>query len=225
MREMAARTGGRAFFNTNDLSGAIRKAIEDAEVTYTLGFYPSSEELDGKFHELKVKVDRSGLDVRHRKGYMAIDAPQRSQKGMLDDLRWAIASPLDVTDIAVSARTDIVDNPRPGSLAVTVLIDSADLQLSKEGDRWVGKGEIQFVQLGPDRKLLSALVNTYEMHLTAATCKALMQNGPRVTKTLEPEAGLDQVRVVYLDHRSGKIGTLRVPVAKTLADARKPTAK
>src|SRR6202023_1796025 len=42
MQMLADRTGGKAFINTNDLRGAIRKAIEDAEVTYTIGFYPAS---------------------------------------------------------------------------------------------------------------------------------------------------------------------------------------
>ncbi len=58
MQALADYTGGRAFINTNDIRGAIRKAVEDSEVTYTLGFYPASETLDGKYHELKVKVDR-----------------------------------------------------------------------------------------------------------------------------------------------------------------------
>jgi VWFA-related protein len=71
MQILAEKTGGRAFFNTNDLRGALRQALDDAEVTYTIGFYPASGSLDNKFHELKVKVDRKGVDVRHRKGYFA----------------------------------------------------------------------------------------------------------------------------------------------------------
>ena len=39
MQEMADETGGRVFVNTNDLTGAIRKVVEDPAVTYTLGFY------------------------------------------------------------------------------------------------------------------------------------------------------------------------------------------
>jgi VWFA-related protein len=38
---LAERTGGRAFYGTNDLSGAIIRALNDSRVTYTLGFYPS----------------------------------------------------------------------------------------------------------------------------------------------------------------------------------------
>ena len=54
MQKLADETGGRAFVNTNDLTGAIRDAVEDSAVTYTLGFYITQNSLDGKFHELKV---------------------------------------------------------------------------------------------------------------------------------------------------------------------------
>ncbi|HKO05458.1 MAG TPA: VWA domain-containing protein, partial [Candidatus Acidoferrales bacterium] len=39
MRDLAEMTGGEAFVNTNDLTGAIRKAVEDSAAVYTLGFY------------------------------------------------------------------------------------------------------------------------------------------------------------------------------------------
>ncbi|HKN75069.1 MAG TPA: VWA domain-containing protein, partial [Candidatus Acidoferrum sp.] len=73
MQKMADDTGGRAFVNTNDLTGAIRKAIEDSAVTYTLGFYIGADSLDGNFHELKIQVKREGLTIRYPRGYFAAD--------------------------------------------------------------------------------------------------------------------------------------------------------
>jgi VWFA-related protein len=43
MKVLAERTGGKAFYGSNDLSGAIRRAIDDSRVTYTLGFYPPAQ--------------------------------------------------------------------------------------------------------------------------------------------------------------------------------------
>jgi len=64
----AHETGGTAAQNT-DVGFAALRALDDSQVTYTLGFYP--ETLDGNYHELKVKVDRKGVDVRSRVGYLA----------------------------------------------------------------------------------------------------------------------------------------------------------
>jgi VWFA-related protein len=64
----AAETGGNPAANT-DIGIAVQRAIEDSDVTYTLGFYP--EILDGAYHKLNVKVERRGVEVRARKGYVA----------------------------------------------------------------------------------------------------------------------------------------------------------
>ena len=40
MNTFAERTGGKAFYNTNDIHGAVRKAIDDSSVTYVLGLLP-----------------------------------------------------------------------------------------------------------------------------------------------------------------------------------------
>src|SRR5260370_34540907 len=79
---IADETGGRAFNNHNGLDTAIRKALDDSAVSYTLGFYQDSSEADGKYHELKGRVGHKGVDVRHRKGYEAYkDTADSSSKG------------------------------------------------------------------------------------------------------------------------------------------------
>jgi len=47
MQKLADETGGRAFVNTNDLTGTIRHAVEDFTATYTLGFYIDSDSSTG----------------------------------------------------------------------------------------------------------------------------------------------------------------------------------
>src|ERR1035441_8940974 len=74
MEELADRTGGKAFYNTNDIAGSVRKAIDDTKVSYVMGFYPEEADIDGKYHELRVQVPgRKGLELRARQGYYAGD--------------------------------------------------------------------------------------------------------------------------------------------------------
>jgi len=70
MNTLAGLTGGEAFYNTNGIDDSIERATDDAEVTYTLGFY-AADEPDGTFHRLTVKVAAKGKDVRFRRGYYA----------------------------------------------------------------------------------------------------------------------------------------------------------
>jgi len=56
MDTIARTTGGNYNHNTNDIGIDVRKVMEDAAVTYTLGFYVDDKKLDGKSHDLTVKL-------------------------------------------------------------------------------------------------------------------------------------------------------------------------
>jgi VWFA-related protein len=129
MDQLAELTGGRAFYNTNDLSGALRTAVEDSRVTYTLGFYLDSESLDGKFHELKVQVSHPGLNVRYRKEYLASKERPASDEESKINLLHALDSPLESTAIPLSATV----TPGAGSLNVVWSIDIHAIHLEKDG--------------------------------------------------------------------------------------------
>ena len=45
--------------------------MRDQSAYYLLGYNSKRAPSDGKFHEIKVKVARPGVEVRHRKGYVA----------------------------------------------------------------------------------------------------------------------------------------------------------
>jgi VWFA-related protein len=73
MSDMAERTGGKAFYNRNDLDNAIRKSIDDGSTYYTLAYYPENKNWNGKFRKIQVTVNRPEVKVRHRLGYYAVD--------------------------------------------------------------------------------------------------------------------------------------------------------
>jgi VWFA-related protein len=74
LRTMADNTDGRAIVNRNDLAAGMKQIIRDSSAYYLLGYNSTQAPQDGKFHEIKVKVKRSGLQVRARKGYWALTA-------------------------------------------------------------------------------------------------------------------------------------------------------
>jgi VWFA-related protein len=66
---LAGGTGGFVIFNTNDLLGGLDKIGREQNEYYLLGYTPSKEAEPGVCHTLKVKVDKSGTEVRSRSGY------------------------------------------------------------------------------------------------------------------------------------------------------------
>jgi VWFA-related protein len=71
MAKIAAATGGGYFELTSpgDLLGKFDRVIDELHHQYALGFMP--QKLDGKLHDLTVKVNKSGYTVRARKRYLA----------------------------------------------------------------------------------------------------------------------------------------------------------
>jgi VWFA-related protein len=67
---LAVNTDGRAIVNRNDLERGLRQVVRDTSAYYLIG-YNSSAPADGKFHEIKVRLKRPGVQVRSRKGYWA----------------------------------------------------------------------------------------------------------------------------------------------------------
>jgi VWFA-related protein len=65
---LADGTGGFTIFNTNDLLGGLQRIGNEQTEFYILGYTPPDTPV-GSCHTLKVKLERSGTNVRARSGY------------------------------------------------------------------------------------------------------------------------------------------------------------
>ncbi|MGB2679258.1 MAG: hypothetical protein WAN12_19420, partial [Candidatus Acidiferrum sp.] len=65
---LAEGTGGFTIYNTNDLLGGLDRIAQEANQFYVLGYVPPSNP-EGSCHTLKVKLNRSGMELRSRSGY------------------------------------------------------------------------------------------------------------------------------------------------------------
>lgn len=69
MRQVAERTGGKAWIGRNDMDDAILEGIVASRAVYSLRFTLRDAERDNRFHSIKVKVARPGVDLFYRQGY------------------------------------------------------------------------------------------------------------------------------------------------------------
>jgi hypothetical protein len=211
MVELADRTGGRAYHNTNDLKSAIRDAIGDSEITYTLGYHPNNTEMDGKFREIKVKVDRSGVNVRYRKGYLAQAPANQDPKLQQAELADAVWSPLDATGLGVNARVDFVDQPQPNTVKVLVQVNAAGLNFEEKQGRYVAKVDVLMTQKD-DRgtPLGQGAKDTLDLNLKPETYAKVMKQGLVYQKVFPRESSASNLRVVVRDNGTGAIGSLTI---------------
>jgi VWFA-related protein len=70
LRDLAFATDGMAIVDTNNLEAGLQRVTADLSSYYLMGYY-STGKLDGRFHSITVRVKRSGVQVRARRGYLA----------------------------------------------------------------------------------------------------------------------------------------------------------
>ncbi|MEE2821377.1 MAG: VWA domain-containing protein [Acidobacteriota bacterium] len=81
LKQLTERTGGRVFFpySTSQLTEAFQEVNQELRSQYNLTYVPTNKRKDGKFREIKVKVSRDSVNIRHRQGYFA---PEEDALGM-----------------------------------------------------------------------------------------------------------------------------------------------
>jgi VWFA-related protein len=70
MGELTDGTGGTFFHNSNDIEAGFKTLTEAPECVYVLELALNGVKPDGTYHRLKVKVDRDGLKLQARRGYL-----------------------------------------------------------------------------------------------------------------------------------------------------------
>jgi len=79
LQVLAENTDGRAIVNRNDLAKGMEQIIRDSSAYYLVGYNSSQAPQDGKFHAIKVRIKRPGVQVRARKGYWALSAEETAR--------------------------------------------------------------------------------------------------------------------------------------------------
>ena len=105
LRMLADETDGRAIINRNDLETGLKQVVRDSSAYYLLGYNSTHAAADGKYHEIKVRIRRPGVQVRARKGYWALTK---------EELARSFAPPRPSVPTAVSKALGSISEPRRG---------------------------------------------------------------------------------------------------------------
>lgn len=116
LRVLADNTDGRAIINRNDLDSGLRQIVRDTSSYYLVGYNSSLTTPDGKFHKIEVKLKRSGLQVRSRKGYWAPTAEEAAK---------AMAPPKPKPPAAVERALSAVEGNAPRESVTVTWIGTA----------------------------------------------------------------------------------------------------
>ena len=213
MDEMADDTGGHAFVNTNDLTGAIRTAVEDSAVTYTLGFYLDPRSLDGKFHKLGVQLRRPGLTATYPRGYFAFKDEPSTQNQDRNRFLAAVRSPLNSSAIPLEVRVDRAGKPTTSSLEIFGTVGMKGILLPKDGEMRHGKLDVYTLEQDAAGNVLQQTNLRLNLNLTEQQYQAYLQSGIFFRKSLEPKEKASVLRVLVQFAGTPEVGSVIIPMA------------
>ncbi len=206
MHTLAEATGGRVFENTNDIEGAMRQVMDDSRSTYTVGYYPDHDKWDGKFREIKVRVQRSGVEVRSRSGYLAVaDAPPAGPMGVAQ----VIAQPLEGSELGLSVE---MEPAGPRQFKAHVSVDTSGMRFEQKDGRWTGALEVLWVQVGADGRAVGSNQHKLDFRLSPETYRNAVRDGLKISSMETIDEKAVEVRFAARDPETGAAGSLHIPV-------------
>ncbi len=88
LRILSNESGGLCFLNGNDLGEGLRQAYLEGKEYYLVGYIPNTRRKRGKYHRIKVKINRTTLNVRSRRGYFEEDEESLFQSDLRNSLKF-----------------------------------------------------------------------------------------------------------------------------------------
>ena len=211
MENLANKSGGRAFFNTNDLQQSISAALADNRVTYTLAFSPASAP-DDKFHALRVTTRRKDITLRYRLGYLAASRSPGSSdpRAILED---TVASPLEASAIGITVKAE-APKSADGAWHLVTTVDSHDLAVAERNGKWVGHLHVLYsVQAETGRELGGTLDNV-NLDLKPEVWARIAADGLPMAKEFQASPNASKVRIAVLDVSTGRLGSVSIPLTQ-----------
>ena len=220
---LAGDTGGKAFLDSNDLSGIFTAVQRDTSAYYVIGYRSSNPEMSGEFRRVKVVLNRPDLKLEYRKGYFGpkdyshFNKEDREQQ-MLDE----IASELPEVDVAVymAAAYFRIDDAHY-YIPVSIVIPGSQIPFVTDKDK--DKATIDIIGVVQD-ELKHAIGNSREtVKLAVDESRQVRHKNVQYNTGFVLPPGKFHIKFVVRENQTGKLGSFETDV--TVPDLRKVPLK
>jgi VWFA-related protein len=229
MNDIAFETGGEAVFGSNDLSGALRRSIEDGSNYYTLAYRPQNHDWDSKFRHIKVEMPGRSYSISYRRGYFA-NPDQVTNEDAAQALNAALqpGAP-ESTLLLLKAKVDPPGPQQPETFVeTTVDASGVDFTVDANGHRH-GKLLVLLVALNDSPTGVAAQPDNppqtsgvIRLDLDPAAYASVLKDGISFQQKLALRPGRFRMRLGVSDMNNSRLGTLDMPIVIAVPAASGP---
>jgi VWFA-related protein len=202
-------TGGKLFYNRNDVDKLIARSQQMGSNYYTLTYQPEDVATDGKFRRIRVTLRNPNLRVVTKAGYFAPDknqpvsAPQQSMINLAESARSTI--PFSALGVEL---TPIARHPDSRSAELRVQVDGKNLDwIATDDGKSAARLMVAAVSLDGNQKFLASRIERVAIQSVIQDPARRAEALNVLQLTVRVPQKTQSVRVVVETDPGGRIGT------------------
>lgn len=133
---LATETGGLFVRNNNDIGAGVRRALDDQQGYYLLGYVPERSTFSRgrpRFHRITVRATRPGLRVRSRRGFLGVPDSDSKSAAAPDRMDDAVMSPFAGGAIRLRLTSFFGHDEKAGPFVRSIMhVDARDLTFAEQ---------------------------------------------------------------------------------------------
>jgi len=209
---LSQQTGGFLIKNNNDITGSIRRVVEDQKGYYLLGYRPDSATFDRRYHRISVKVKRPDLKVRTRTGFFGVrdEETRPVRRTREQQLLAAISSPFASPDVRLRLTTFFGNAPDEGSFMNSMLyLDGNDVKFDKQPDgQYKAVLDVVGITFGDNGRVIDTVDRIHTLTLPENVYRKVLRNGLTYNMNVPvKKAGVYQLRMAVRDTATERTGS------------------
>ena len=206
---IARQTGGFQVRNSNGFK--LDKIMEDQSGYYLLGYRPTDETFNRRFHHIKAKVKQSGMTLRTRFGFFGVSEEEasRGKRSTKDLTNLALISPFAAQDIDVDISSFFASD-KAGVAVVRsfVYLDAKNLTFTPAEGRQQTAFDLHGVIFGDNGSIVEQVSRAANVSLSQSDYEHAMTYGMQLTFDIPvKKPGAYQLRIAARDKASSHIGS------------------
>jgi VWFA-related protein len=208
LNHFAAMTGGRPD-RGHDIRTVIVQAMKDVADDYLLGYYPTPQKWDKKFHKVEVTSTRKGVHIQTISGYYAWAEPEATQAQQAFDM--ASSASFDSAGIGLRARL-LEDTQRANQVHIDLHINAHDIAFIPDQNEYIAQMQISLIQDLPVGGVQRGPVEPLMLHYTAEQYEEALEKGIDFAQDVALRENADRVRFIVFDQDSDAVGSITIPI-------------
>jgi hypothetical protein len=210
---LADATGGKVFENSNDYDAGFQSLEKRPETVYLLGFSPTEQKPDGRYHRLKVKLSTGkGLEVQARRGYVAANHTTDPVQEAQEEIRNALFSRDETKEIPVAVKLTLGREAAVPHVIVFTHVDLTQVALQEGDGHFRDKLTLAFGFFDGNGRLVVDQEQEFSLDIPRDDLATRLKSGVDLRSDLK--AGAGQFLRIILRDVNGRMSTLNEVLAQ-----------